>query len=328
MKVLVAGAGSIGTRHIKNIKEMGHEVYAVDINPARLDTVGPLVKGTFKDLGTALKTGPDIAFICTFSNDHIRPAIMCAEAGCHIFIEKPLSLTYEGVETLVKAVRDNGSISMVGCNMRFHPAIARIYDTLKNNTAYSGPLWANIECGYYLPFAKGADYSKSYMARKELGGDLVFDMIHELDYAVWFFGRPLEVFCKKGTVSDLDINTQDHADMIIKFESGVVCPIHLDYLQHGYSRRCKVVCKGGTLVWDFSFGKEGLITAEGKEWSWEDRRFEIYYNQMFVDELEYFFGCVENGEKTFNTVERAADVLKLAIAANRSSFTNMWEKVD
>ena len=177
MKVLVVGCGSIGKRHIENINSLGYEVYAVDVNKALLENIKPTVKEVFTSLEEALdKVKPQVAFICTYSNDHVKPAVLCAQAGCHLFIEKPLSIDLNGVDELEKIIKDKSLISMVGCNMRFHPGVEYLYDCLKNNLDCSKPLWVNLEVGYYLPFAK-SDYESHYMANKSMGGNIIFDMI-------------------------------------------------------------------------------------------------------------------------------------------------------
>lgn len=326
MKIIVVGIGSIGTRHLKNLIGLGNEVYAVDIDKEKLDAVRNTASGTFDSVEQALKVKPDAALICTFSNAHIAPATECAKAGCHLFIEKPLSISLDGINELVKIIEKKKLISMVGCNMRFHPAISYIYKTLDKNPAFKNKLWAALEFGYYLPFDK-KDYQSSYKANKSMGGNLIFDGIHELDYAVWFFGEPLEVFCVKSILSELEIDTEDHVEMIIKFKSGVVCTVHMDYLQHGYSRRCKVVCADGTVVWDFANGTIGTITTANKEWQWKEMKLDVFYNQMYMDEIRYFLDCVSSGKETFNSVRQSLPVLKLAISANKSCYTNKWEKI-
>lgn len=326
MNVLVVGVGSIGRRHLSNLAALGHTVYAVDIDPAQLERVSAQVKGTFSSLDEALAIGADAAFVCTFSNDHIAPAMKCAAAGCHLFIEKPLSLTVEGTDELARAIAERGLVSMVGCNMRFHPAIKSVHEILCNDANFAKKLWANLEFGYYLPFAK-EDYESSYQANRNMGGNLIFDDIHELDYATWFFGEAAEVLCTRGILSGLKMDTEDHVEMIVRFRSGVVCTVHMDYLQHGYSRRCKVVCEGGTVVWDFAQGKLGTITTEQPEWLWQEMDLDIYYNQMYVDEVKYFMDCVEQSVQTFNSVAASLPVLKLAIAADRSCQTRAWELV-
>lgn len=326
MKILVVGTGSIGSRHLKNLFDLGHEIFAVDINAENLRKASLYTKKTFSSLEEALKVKPDVAFICTYSHDHIAPAIQCANAGCHLFIEKPLSLSLDGVDELTGIVNKRNLISMVGCNMRFHPAVSYIHNTLTSNLSFSKKLWGHFEFGFYLPFDK-KDYQNSYKAKKSMGGNLIFDGIHELDCAVWFFGKPAEVICSKSIISSLKIDTEDHVEMIIKFASSAVCTIHMDYLQHGYARRHKVVCEEGTIVWDFVNGNIGEVTTSNREWSWKDMKFDLSYNQMYVDEVRYFIDCVLNGRETFNSVKQSLPLLELAIAANKSCYTNGWERI-
>lgn len=326
MKIVVVGAGSIGTRHLQNLTELGHDVYAVDVNKEKFEPVKHIAKGVFTSLQESLRLKPDIAFICTFSNNHVEHAIECANAGCHLFIEKPLSLSLDRVDDLICIIKEKKLITMVGCNMRFHPAISYIHDTLNNNPAFGKRLWANLEFGYYLPFDK-EDYESSYKANRSMGGNLIFDGIHELDCAFWFFGESTEVICDKSILSSLKIDTEDHVDMIVKFKAGTVCTIHMDYLQHGYSRRYKIVGESGTLVWDFIQGNIGVIDSK-KEWLWKDMKLSIYYNQMYMDEVKYFLDCVISHKETFNSVKESLLVLILALAANKSSYTKIWEKVE
>ena len=94
MKILIVGAGSIGSRHAKNIKELDHEIYAVDVNKENLKAVKPFAKKTYTSLREALKDKFDAAFICTYSNDHIPPAISCADAGCHLLDTMAIIVMY------------------------------------------------------------------------------------------------------------------------------------------------------------------------------------------------------------------------------------------
>ncbi|MCE5325939.1 MAG: Gfo/Idh/MocA family oxidoreductase [Planctomycetaceae bacterium] len=325
MNVLVVGVGSIGSRHLGNLAALGHRVWAVDTSAAQLEKVRSQAVGTFTSLDEALRQiKPEAAFICTFSNAHVAPALQLAMAGCHLFIEKPLSVTLDGIASLAAAAAQHRLVTMVGCNMRFHPAVAAIHKTLTENPAFAKPLWAGIEFGYSLKIAK-PNYQDSYMARRSLGGNLIFDVIHELDYAAWMLGPARSVMARRGIVSDMKIDTEDHVDMMIRFASGAAGVIHMDYLQHGYSRRCKIVAEGGTIVWDFAAGTLGTITAQNPQWTWQDLKLDIYYNQMYLDEAKYFMDAAAAKRPTFNDIAAATDTLKLALAANRSCESGQWE---
>ncbi|MCP4652345.1 MAG: Gfo/Idh/MocA family oxidoreductase [Candidatus Omnitrophica bacterium] len=325
MKILVVGVGSIGMRHLRNAIALGHEAYAVDINPDNLKAAVSIARDVFVSLDEALSVKPQVAVICTFSNDHIKPAIACAVAGCHLFIEKPIALHRDGISGLVSIIKDNSLISMVGCNMRFHPGVGRVFEMLQQPQT-GKPLCADLEFGYYLPFAK-TNHKNSYQANSRLGGNLIFDDIHELDCAVWMFGLAQKVICSKDILSDVVNDTEDYVEMIIKFVSGVSVRIHMDYLQHGYARKYKVVCDKATVGWDFTSKQVGVITKEKKDWVWEPLDLPLYYNQMYVDEMKYFLKKVEEKVATFNSVEDSLGVLDLALAASRSAQTGQWEKV-
>jgi predicted dehydrogenase len=101
----------------------------------------------------------------------------------------------------------------------------------------------------------------------------------------------------------------------------------MDYLQHGYSKRCKIVCERGTIVWDFTHKKIGIITTADGKWSWQNMKTEIHYNHMYMDEIKYFLDCVSSNRETFNSIKHSLPVLKLAIAANKSCFSNIWENI-
>src|SRR5204862_183593 len=159
------------------------------------------------------------------------------------------------------------------------------------------PLAARAHCGYYLPFWRpGTDYREGYGARQATGGGIILDSIHEFDYLIWLLGWPREVFAYAGRVSSLEIDTEDNADVLLRFDYGAVANVHLDYLQRTYRRACDFIGEEGVIAWDYIAQS---VTVYGKE----DRRVEVFQesinterNQMFVDEMRHFVRCIETGE--------------------------------
>jgi predicted dehydrogenase len=328
MKALVVGAGSIGQRHARNLARLGHEVVAVDVSPAALEAVRDVAVTTHGSLDEALATAaswdrPAAAFVCTYSNDHVTSALACARAGLHLFVEKPLALSMEGVDELTAESDARGLVTMVGCNMRFHPAIVALRARLDG---LGRPLWADLEFGYYLPFAK-PEGKASYMANRALGGSLIFDDIHELDLATWLVGDAAEVLCTRAILGDVVVDTEDSVDMLVRFASGATGRVHMDYLQHGYSRRCKIVCEAGTAYWDFASRRVGVVSAEAPAWEWQPLEAEIIDDQMYVDEVEHFTRSVAEGRPTMNPLGGSLAALRLALAADHSAVTGSWEEV-
>lgn len=129
MRVLVIGCGSIGSRRARLLAEMGHTLFCDDIQPARAGQVAamcasitarPAMSATMVD--EAAYSAADAAFICTPPDTHVPLAMQCLEAGVPVFVEKPLSVSMDGVAELVEAAR--GTPSMGACNMRWACGLA------------------------------------------------------------------------------------------------------------------------------------------------------------------------------------------------------------
>lgn len=190
MKILVTGCGSIGRRHISNLLTIGNiEVIAHDTTTDGRNKVMNLygIK-PFENYADALASGPDAVIVATPTNEHVTSALKAAEAGCNLFIEKPVSHNTEGLSEILMLVREKKIISFVGCNMRFHPGIKKVKELLESNAA-GKIMTAHIETGSFMPeWRPGIDYRKTYSSRHDMGGGVVLDAIHEIDYVLWMLG--------------------------------------------------------------------------------------------------------------------------------------------
>jgi len=323
MRAVVVGAGSIGQRHLRNLLALGHEVAAVlDPDPARLDEIRPLVGGGCRlatDERDAFAGDANAAVICSPTHRHLDQARAALRRGWHVFVEKPLAHTLEGTDALVEEAGRAGRTVLVGCNLRFLPSLVLV-KRLVEEGRIGRPLAARAHCGYYLPFWRpGTDYREGYGARQATGGGIILDSIHEFDYLTWLLGRPREVFAYAGKVSSLEIDTEDNADVLLRFDYGAVANVHLDYLQRTYRRACDFIGEDGVIAWDYIAQS---VTVYGKE----DRRVEVFQesinterNQMFVDEMRHFVRCIEAGEPPVLDAAGGRAILEVALAAKASA---------
>jgi len=206
------------------------------------------------------------------------------------FIEKPLTWDYDECCKFLKQVEKNPTISMVGCNLRFHPALQRAKDVTERHKA----ICARAEYGYYLPFWRKGDYTKSYSASKY--GGIILDDIHELDYLSWLFGNIKDIKIVYDKVSDLDIKKEDIAEISVIFNNGVSASIHQDYLMKNYHR---------TLDLYFNHQKVSFKINPT--------------NLMYKKEVEYFLGCVNAKFQPMNGVMEAGELLKKILGAKNNS---------
>jgi predicted dehydrogenase len=323
MRAIILGAGSIGRRHLRNVLALGHEVVAVfDPDGARLEEVRPLVPGGCRlvtEEADAFGRDADAALICSPTHRHLDQARAALGRGWHVFVEKPLSHTLEGTATLVEEAARSGRTVLVGCNLRFLPSLVLV-KRLVEEGRIGRPLAARAHCGYYLPFWRPhTDYRQGYGAKQATGGGIILDSIHEFDYLMWLLGRPREVFAYAGKVSSLEIDTEDNADVLMRFDYGTVANVHLDYLQRTYRRSCDLIGEDGVIAWDYI---SQSVTVYGKD----DRRIEVFQesinterNQMFVDELRHFVRCIEGGEPPALDAAGGRAVLEVALGAKASA---------
>jgi predicted dehydrogenase len=322
--VLVAGAGSIGRRHIGNLKKLGvTRLAACDPHPERLAYVSSEFQvECFPTLEAGLQEfRPKAVLICTPPVHHVAQAMQALRASAHLFVEKPLSNRLDGVEELREQAAKCGVVVQVGYNLRFHPPIERLKE-LVDSAAVGKILWARVESGSYLPdWRPWQDYRKSYTARRELGGGILLDGSHEIDYVTWLFGAPREVACMAGRVSQLDVNVEDCATILLGFPDGTRADVHVDFIQRSYSRSCTLVGPEGKLCWNFTSNAVQIERPGGQV---ETQNFDSEANGMYVNEMAHFLECVKTGARPRFGLEDATLTLRVALAARRSAEERKW----
>lgn len=338
MKVLVVGLGSIGQRHVRNLRALlGSEVEIIAYRTrglrhvltdsleieAESDVEEKYRVRAYGDLDQAIAQGPDAVFVCNPNSLHIPVSLAAAKAGCHLFVEKPLSHSYDGVEELILLVEEQGLIAFVGYQMRFHPCLQHLHSLLRRQ-AIGRVVAVRVEIGEYLPgWHTYEDYRQSYASRRELGGGVILSQIHELDYIYWLFGLPRCVFALGGHLSGLEIDVEDTASILMQcVVGGQPVPVHLhqDYVQRPRSRTCQVIGDAGKILIDL----HGLIVQvfDGGGQLVERHLFEGFQrNQLFLDELKHFLACLNGDQTPMVTVRDGAQSLRMALATKESLAT-------
>jgi glutamate-1-semialdehyde aminotransferase/spore coat polysaccharide biosynthesis protein SpsF (cytidylyltransferase family)/predicted dehydrogenase len=319
-RALVVGCGSIGRRHAKNLKTLGVRNLALcDSNPQALEECSKTVQAElFADYASALaKFKPDFVLICTPPVYHVDEALAALQAQAHVFIEKPLSHESSGIEALITEARRRDRSVQIGYNLRFHPGLQILKDLIDSGKI-GRVLWLHVEAGQYLPdWRPWQNYRESYSARHELGGGIILDGSHELDYICWLLGRPNEVSCRAEHLSSLEVNVEDSAWIYLAFPERRRAELHLDFVQRAYTRTCKVVGETGTAQWDFTSQEVRWFSADDPGWKSIPYVFEA--NDMYVAEMNHFLESLGSGTGPLVDLEQGRDVIKVVEAAKKSS---------
>jgi predicted dehydrogenase len=208
----------------------------------------------------------------------LTTALKFTKLGLPVFIEKPLSHNLNGLEQL------KGKI-LVGYCLRFDESLRKFKKTVPSQGIQS----VKIVCQTWLPdWHPQTDYRQSYSAKKELGGGVLLDLSHEIDYALWFFGPVKKVAARLQKAPELAIETEAVADLNLEFVSGVKAEIHLSYASRHPARFCEIKTKDQTFRWDFQPN-----------------------NDMYIEEMKHFIKVVKGQEKPLVTVADGIKVLKI-----------------
>ena len=295
---LVVGAGSIGSRHARNLHAMGVNVVGIcDPDMSAAQRLAESVDSTaYTSLTDALVAhDPSAGLVCSPPVYHVDQAIQLLNSGASVFIEKPVSHAQAEIPRLADAAKAANRIVQIGYNLRFHPGLKIVKEIVDGNLL-GRVQWARFEVGQYLPdWRPGRDYRQTYTARPELGGGILLDASHEIDYACWLLGEPTNVSCMIDHSVELDMDAEDSATLLIRFSNGARADIHVDCLQRIYARQCKLVGSNGTLLWDYSTNEVRTWQVDDPEWRSRTYKFEA--NDMYVAEMRHFVSCVNEGKQ-------------------------------
>ena len=322
-RVLIVGLGSIGRRHLRLAREL---LPNADIRVLRHQADSPVpdtANGGVSRIEEAVSFAPQIAVIASPATTHIITAQALAEAGVHLFIEKPLSASLAGVEQLVETCRQQGSVLLTAYNLRFMPSLQR-YRHLLIEGAIGKVLSVRCETGQYLPsWRPNADYRLGVSAQRELGGGVLLELSHEIDYLRWIFGEVVWVKATLSRQSGLDVDVEDTAHLTLGFAPSVgghqlIGSLNLDFIRHDSTRLCTAIGEYGSLCWNGLTGEVVLYKSCEKEW----RVLFSHPHQSedsYMAEWQDFLDCIAQDKRPMITGEDGLIVLQIIEAARTSA---------
>ena len=318
MKYLVAGYGSIGRRHLRNLIALGEKDLV--LLRSRKST---LPEDEIKDIPVettiekALAHHPDGVIIANPTALHLDAAIPAAEAGCAILMEKPVSDTSERLGELRNALKHNGGRLQMGFQFRFHPGLEKVRELIDDGVI-GQPLSFRAEWGEYLPgWHPWEDYRQSYSARKDLGGGVLLTLSHPLDYLRWLFGDPDRIWGMNGKISTLELEVDDIAEIGMTLKNGMTGSVHLDYYSRPTTNGLEVNGSEGRLFCNNLTGIVQLKRHDGTETFFNPQP-AYDRNNMFLDEMRRFIAVTEGKALPSCTLDDGIAVQRMVDLVRRS----------
>lgn len=307
MNVLFVGLGSIGNRHSKNLKEICRERNIPIHITALRSNLGSLKNCDFPQIDEMIYEPDgrkyDVVFITNPTTLHYDAYKKLAGYADYFFIEKPIFANTS--VTLEEAGMSDSNI-YVAAPMRFTSTYMKLKEILSKTHIFS----SRIICSSYLPdWRPGQDYREVYSAKKELGGGVGIDLIHEIDYMVDLFGFPKRFCTMRGRYSNLEINSNDLCTLLAEYDTHIA-EVHLDYFGRTYRRNCECFTENGSVIADFGLGTVTLPSGEVIDCK-------DTVNDRYVREMNAFLDFIEGKGKNLNPPSLAFEVLKISRGENK-----------
>ena len=325
-RILIVGLGSIGKLHLRLVREL---IPNADIRVLRHQSTNELPEysnGCFSSIEDAILFAPQIAVIANPAPFHIITARSLAEIGVHLFIEKPLSDSLDGVSQLFEVCKKQNIFLLTGYNLRFLPSLQRFRNFLGENII-GKVLSVHCEVGQYLPsWRPESNYRQGVSAKRELGGGALLELSHEIDYLRWIFGEVHWVKASLSRQSSLEIDVEDTVHIIMGFmpttdKHKLIAAVNLDFIRHDTSRLCTAIGEKGSLRWNGLTGEVSLYESGAKEWC-ELFRYQHTPDESYLAEWKNFISSITEDKAPLIAIEDGLKVLQIIEAVRKSSISD------
>ena len=297
MRICVVGLGSIAKRHIKNIRKLYGDVKIDILRHTKSEDGSEYGNCVYSEKDLLKKY--DAIFITNPTNMHIDTLRRLIDKSDAFFIEKPLRpLEYreDSIESLPK-----DKIYYVACPLRYTGIVQYLKDSIDWDRAFC---LRAISSSYLPEWRPEVDYSTCYSARKELGGGVAADLIHEWDYISYLIGKPYKVHAVQKKLSGLRIDVEDVALYIGEYKDKLV-EVHLDYFGRQTLRNLYIFMDDDTVYCDFISSTIKYLKS-GRMLTFDEKR-----DDYQIEELKHFFEIMQGKTDNDNSVYEAESLMRL-----------------
>ena len=320
MKFLIAGLGSIGRRHFKNLVTLGEkDIILYRTGRGTLPDAELVGFPIEYDLIQALEKKPDAVIVANPTALHMQVAVPAAETGCHIFLEKPIASHTEELSEFEQLISGNPDKVYTGFQFRFNEGLQKVKNIM-DSEEFGRALSFQCYWGEYLPdWHRWEDYRKSYSARSDLGGGVVKTLCHPLDYLSWIFGDVKTLFALVSKTSDLEIEAEDGAEIVFEFNNGVTGNLHLDYYRKPMRHDLEITTTSSVIKWDHA-GSDVVIQQHDGSQVVHSGPDNYERNHMFLDEMRHFINVIKGNVKPVCGYDDGKKALQLAQSILQSGY--------
>lgn len=321
-KILIVGAGGIGKKHIDGFLRTGEfSISICDVDIQKINKIKeeyPL-DNTFNDFYSTPLKSFDAVLIATPANYHIPMAIRCAGEGIPFLVEKPLSVSMEGVDGLIRIIEKNKVPSAVGFTRRSIPSFIKLKEIIDSGITGEIKMSLFFVAQDYRKYRP--DYGCIYFARQEMGGGCILDAVsHMIDLAQWYIGSPSEGFCIYDNLAfGKEIETEDSAVITGRFNKKSMVNFYCNLFQKPYELLIEFAGMKGNLRY-ISENRyvSRILFSDNDEGRWSEMGvFENEIKDYYFYQAKNFINLLAGKDNTLTTIEEAAENLKFLLEVKR-----------
>lgn len=326
--VLIVGVGSIGERHLRCFQSTGRASPSIcEINGELRDQVAKRynVAKTYADFETALADSHDAAVIATPAHLHISMATSLAKTATHLLIEKPLSISLEGVDSLGQELGRQNLRTAVAYVLRHHPALRAMRDAIRSGR-FGRPVELVSVCGQHFPTYRPA-YREIYYTDRATGGGAIQDALtHSMNAGQWLVG-PVNRLVADAEHQVLDgVEVEDTVHVLAR-HGDLLASYSLNQHQAPNELVITVVCEEGTCRFELHHHRWAWMSRP--ETPWQEESFTgIERDDLFIAQANAFVDVIEGRTEPACTFEEAAQTLRTNLAVLASVEEGAWKEAN
>tara|TARA_B100000941_G_scaffold55656_1_gene36086 strand:- start:1889 stop:2791 length:903 start_codon:yes stop_codon:yes gene_type:complete len=246
-KILIVGKGSAGKNHFNALRKIRQNFLIKFISSRNF------IKKFGKNYEQIKIFNPNYLIVSAPSTHHLKFIRIFEKIFKNktILIEKPL---FDKSRTKLKKMKNR---YFVGYNMRHHPVLRFIKKYIKGKKIF----FVNSECFTYLPDWRISDYRKTVSAQKKLGGGVLLELSHEIDYLIWLLGNFKIQYSFNKKISNLKINCDDILCLNAVSNKKVIINLNLNFFSRIEKRQVLINGKDFSLLGDL---RKNIITLVEK----------------------------------------------------------------
>jgi predicted dehydrogenase len=326
-RVLVIGVGSIGERHVRCLIQTGRcQVSICETNPQLLKEVGERyeIANQFSHLEAALSTPHDAAVIAVPADLHIRIAQRAVDENLHVFIEKPLSTSLDGIETFMSDVTHSGLVAAVGYVYRAHPALAAM-KTAIDTGEFGKPVQIVGVAGQNFPTYRPG-YRESYYVDRTRGGGAIQDaMTHLVNAAEWLVGPVDRVVADADHKLIADSQVEDVVNFLAR-HGHVIGSFSLNQFQAPNELTITIVCERGTARFEYHCNR--WLQMRRPEEHWQIAHVvDLERDTLFCRQANSFLDAIEGKAAPICSLQEGLQTLRVNLALQNSIECGAWQTI-